>query len=102
MVLIQFHRGKLLSRAAFLAFCGLVAFGSVIGALLGLLLLIVAVRMLAKALSSDLAAVVQHAEGLEVRTLWKRHFISFDDYRGLKTETLFFRSSACRFPGRSI
>src|SRR6218665_3854097 len=99
MVIVEYSSGKLFTRAAFFLISGFAMFGTLIGAPLGLYLLAYGVRALLKALSSNKAAITQHARGLEVRTLWTKRFISFDHYTHVSAETIFFSAAGLPIPG---
>jgi hypothetical protein len=99
MVIVEYSSGKLFTRAAFFIISGFAMLGSLIGAPLGLYLLAYGVRALLKGLSSNKAAITQHARGLEVRTLWTKRFVSFDHYTHVSAETIFFSAAGLPIPG---
>lgn len=99
MVIVEYSSGELFTRAALFIIFGFALLGSLIGAPLGLYLLAYGVRALLKGLSSNKAAITQHARGLEVRTLWTTRFVSFDHYTHVSAETTFFSAAGLPIPG---
>ncbi|MEY4269131.1 MAG: hypothetical protein RLZZ58_347 [Pseudomonadota bacterium] len=78
------------------------ALGSLIGIVIGIFLIIHALRLVWKALLHDPAAIIQHGRGLEVRTLWRTRSVSFDDYRSVSAETIFVHFAGLPVPGPAL
>jgi hypothetical protein len=88
MILVKYSKTKLFTWGVLCLFLGFFSATSVIGVLLGIFLIFGSFRLLYKASIHDESAVIHHARGLEIRTIWGRKFISYDHYVTMYSEVI--------------
>jgi hypothetical protein len=99
MIMVEYQYGKLMRRALLFAVAGIFFMGTWVGVPVGLYLIACASRAAWKATMQGSEAIIQHARGLEIRTLWGTRTVSFDHYTGLSAETIFFHLAGLPIPG---
>ena len=102
MVVVEYSSSKLVRRALLFFVGGLAMLGTLIGALVGLYLIAYGVKAIERAMASDKVAIVLQARGIEIRTLWRKRFLSYDDYTHVSAERMFFGAAIIPLPGPSM
>ena len=102
MVVVEYSSSKLVRRALLFFVGGLAMLGTLIGALVGLYLIAYGVKAIERAMASDKTAIVLQARGIEIRTLWRKRFLSYDDYTHVSAERMFFSAGVIPLPGPSM